>query len=813
MGETFLQGIDLVKRYGNTVAVNGVSLAVAKGEILGLIGSNGAGKSTLTRLVSGVARPDEGRVLIDGVEQGRSSYDVAAASDLGIKVVYQELSLFSNLSVYENFYIEQPRRLDGLSWRSKAWKKAEQALAEIFPDCSIRPDALIESLSIAQRQMVEIARAASDDSLRLLILDEPTSSMGSAETAQFLHRLPELAKRGIGIIYISHRLDEVTRLADNILILQNGAMKWSGPGKGVDKNDLIRRMSEVGDGPGLPVLPESAPARRPAVAGSGRISLRGFNSRRLRNITVELEGGKIYGLAGLEGNGQKELLRVLFSGKGKDGAEATLNREGRIAFVSGDRKKEGVFPLWDLLDNMRIGKIARAFSLGGLTGADDRREAGVWYDRLQVKAEGLGAEIGSLSGGNQQKILIARAMLDQADIILLDDPTRGVDVGTKRMLYDLFREAAGQGKLLVWHSTEDDEFAVCDEVLVMRYGHIVKRLDRENLGKDAVIAAAFSGEELKGESKAEAAGGTWKGGVLLPLATMLLVYVLSGIMTPGVFTLFGLDLLAGGAVPLALAAVSQMYIIGFSHINMGVGALMGLVNVLGATWLSRHTGLGLAGILGVCLLFTASGLLIRLRNIPAIVVTLGSSFIWTGISYTIQSHPGGQAPEWLVDLYNTSLPFLPTSLYWLALLILAAWLISTSRYGTVLKAAGNNPLALKRSGWSILKATGVGYFISGLFCALGGLALTAITTASDANSSASYTLLTVAAVVMGGGELTGGKVSPAGAVFGAVTLSLIGSLLGFMKVSSNYVTLVQGLILIAILGLRLLRRGNRHELV
>lgn len=805
----FLSCSGLSKRYGNTQAVDSASLDLSAGEILGLVGANGAGKSTLMRLVSGVSRPDSGELLVAGRRREPSSYDSAAAAEAGIRVVYQELSLCSNLSVYENFYLDQSADLTGLGWRKKAHARAKEALLTVFPDCGIRPNSLVASLSRPQRQMVEIARAISERNLRLLILDEPTSSLGTRETGQFLQKLREISRAGVAVIYITHRLDEVLGLATKILLLQNGGVKWRGLSSETSKDDLVRRMSSQDDGAAsLPVLVERPP--RDAKAGaSGSISVRRLNSGRLREISADLEGGNIYGVAGLEGSGQKEFLRALFADDRL--SRAAIKRDGRVAYVSGDRKKEGVFPLWNLLDNARLGKIAQGFSFGRLDTRADAREAGEWYDRLKVKADGLDTMITSLSGGNQQKILIARAMLSKADIILLDDPTSGVDVATKLQLYQLFREAADDGKLLVWYSTEDDEFAVCDEVLVMRHGKVVKTLAGGAITKDALIAASFSGEEAGDKRHADAGGESSVGGLLIPFVAMVSVFVLSCLYVPYVFSVFGIDLLVSGALPLILAAISHMYIIGLSQINMGTGAFMGLVNVITATWMVSDPALGWLGVVGVILLSSFAGVLIHVRQIPAIIVTLGLSFVWTGMAYTIQDAPGGQAPGWLSKVFNQPMPFLPTVIYWLLLAVILAALFSRSRYGMILRAAGNNPQAVERSGWSLLKAYCFGYFISGLFCAAGGFTITAITTASDANSAASYTMLTVASVVMGGGELVGGRVTPVGAVMGAITLSLIGSLLGFMNISSNYVTFVQGLILIAILALRLLRRSNRND--
>jgi ribose transport system ATP-binding protein len=265
------------------------------------------------------------------------------------------------------------------------------------------------------------------------------------------------------------------------------------------------------------------------------------------------------------------------------------------------------------------------------------------------------------------------------------------------------------------------------------------------------------------------------------------------------------DLLLAGSIPLICASLSQMFIIGLSQIDLGVGAFMGLVNVLCATLLMQHPLIGAAALVGSIAVYGAMGALIYLRNIPAVIVTMGMSFVWTGIGYTLQDTPGGQAPDWLVKMFGLRLA-VPESVFVVLILGLAAYFIYRSRYGTILKGFGNNPAAVKRSGWSPLTAVVVGYAVAGAFAVIGGMTITASTGASDVNSTKSYTLLTVAAVVMGGSELLGGIVSPWGTVIGAITLSLVGSLIGFLRLNSSYVTAVQGLILIGILASRLLRK-------
>ncbi len=806
-----LTGRGLRKAYGPTVAVDGVDLDVAPGEVIGLVGANGAGKSTLMRILSGVTAPEEGSLVVAGSTARPGHYGPTRAATLGVRVVYQELSLATNLTVYENFYVEQSQRFRGLQrWRHRAREVARASLDAVFPGNGIDEGATVSGLTIAQQQMVEIARATSDLQLRVLILDEPTSSLGAEQSEQLHRYLAARRAQGVSFVFISHRLSEVLRISGRILVMRNGALVWTGAAAGALEAELVERMS--GGRPGaqaedvIAATPVAGVAPTPAGAARAGLVLEGLRTDVLRGLSLDLSGGQMVGLAGLDGSGQRELLRAIFSPP--RGAGHAVRRHGRVAFVTGDRKKEGIFPLWSIASNMDITAQA-ARPIAALTRpAAALAQVRHWYHRLAVKGDGVDAGITSLSGGNQQKVLIARALMADADVILLDDPTRGVDIGTKRQLYALFAEAAREGKLIVWYSTEDEELAICDRVFVLRFGQFVSELARQDATKERIIQASFSNEAA---ASRPARDGTDRrrsllGNTGIPLAAMVLVYLLSGLLSPAVFSGFGLGLLVGGAIPLVLAALAQMFVIGLSQVDLGVGAFMGLVNVLGATTLQKNPPLGVACLAAGLALYAGMGALIHYRRIPAIIVTLGASFVWTGVAYTLQSMPGGQAPPWLVSVFAFELPLVPQVVVIALAVTLLAHLLHRSRYGTVLRGFGNNPLSMQRSGWSPARAFMVGYLLAGLFALLGGLAITAITTGSDANATGSYTLLTVAAVVMGGGALTGGVVYPFGALFGAITLSLIGSLLGFLDVSSSYVAAVQGFILLLILALRLLRK-------
>jgi len=801
---------DIHKTYGPTKAVNGVDLHVNEGEVVGLVGANGAGKSVMMRILAGVTRPDNGSLLMHGRPVHWHAYGPLAAKGFGVRIVFQELSLCTNLRVYENFFLERSRLIKGkLRWRGQARELAKRSLQAVFPGNDIDVNARVGNLPIAQQQMVEIARAVDDPDARLLILDEPTSSLPREQTQQLLAFMDGRQKLGVSFIFISHRLNEILAVTDRIYVMQNGVVKCVRDSDETSEEELVAMMGECGERSEAACEEEvvlSAPIQNSGTETG--VEIDDLNTPELHGINLSMKGGEIVGIAGLDGSGQRDLLQAIFQPKK---AVKHVRRTGKIAYVTGDRKTEGNFGLWSVARNMIIAKLAR----GRLFARIKRKQLNPimldWYRQLCIKGTGLDGGIASLSGGNQQKVLIARAMISEADIIILDDPTRGVDIATKRLLYRILKESAAKGKLIIWYSTEDEEFEYCSAVAVMHEGEILQVLDKDQATKENIVNVSFSKKGEKSNKRiAGAKGGIDMTGIVIPLAVMLGLFALCGAMSHNVFSPFGIELLLSGAIPLVFVTLSQTFIVGISHVDIGIGNYMGLVNVLCSTVLLQSTSLGALALLGCVAVYTFMGFLIHWRKLPAIVVTLGFSFIWTGVAYTIQSQPGGRAPSWLTDVYAFQPPFLPRAIYIIAAITLIAFWVHRSKYGTVLRGFGNNPQSMRRSGRSETWAYIINYSVSGIFGLLGGLLVTAITTASDANASTSYTMLSVAAVIIGGGALTGGMVSPFGAVCGAVTLSLIATLMGFFNISSSYVMAVQGAILLIVLALRLLRREKEQ---
>ena len=471
----------IAKRFGAVRALAGVDLAVGAGEMLSVVGHNGAGKSTLMQILAGTLRPDAGTIEAAGRDVS-AGYDVRRAHALGIRCVFQELSLCANLRVFENVRVMHGT-LRGPGWRRRARRMIRSVLDDIFPGHGIDPDRPTGELSIGERQMVEIARAytVSRTPVRLVILDEPTSSLSATAAEQLLAYVRRAAGAGIGCVFISHRLGEVLRHTDRVVVMRDGRVVGGGAARDLSHEQLVGMMGVVTEeaaGVAHPTVPPEAdrPVLVEVPASAGGIALRAH-------------AGEVVGLAGLDGHGQRELLHRLFRAAHRSGGHERVT--GPVAYVSGDRQREGVFPLWSVGHNITVGLMGLLSRLGIVKPGEERRVADEWRQRIDIRTPDMGRPILDLSGGNQQKALIARALAGRARVVLFDDPMRGVDVGTKRELYRHVARNAAEGRCFVWYTSENEELTNCDRVYVFYRGVITDEIPRAELTEDRVLRSSF----------------------------------------------------------------------------------------------------------------------------------------------------------------------------------------------------------------------------------------------------------------------------------------------------------------------------------
>lgn len=456
--------IDVAKSFGAALALAEVSLSVRRGECLGVVGHNGAGKSTLMNILAGLLAPDRGEIRFNGANVTRS-WSVRAARQSGIRCVFQELSLCANLSIAENARIAHPG-IRGWGWRKRAAALLFGQLDEIFPGHELKPSDIVGDLSIGRRQAVEIARAFSETSepVEIVILDEPTSSLDNIQAEQLLAFVRRFVARGKSCILITHKLNEVLSVSDRAVVMKDGRILADAPTSSFSHASLVAAMGHV----------EGARA-----AGPGAAKPDAQGAPRVRAGALAARPGEIIGLAGLAGHGQTAMLLKLHDSVAK------------VAFIAGDRQTDGILPLWSIERNISIRSLA-ALSRGPLVdGLRERALAETWRKALSLKTPSMAQPILSLSGGNQQKALFARALGSNAEVILMDDPMRGVDIGTKREVYELIAAQAAGGRTFLWYTTEFDELFHCHRVYVFHEGAIVGEISAADLSEERVLNMSF----------------------------------------------------------------------------------------------------------------------------------------------------------------------------------------------------------------------------------------------------------------------------------------------------------------------------------
>ncbi len=484
---------DVSKAYGATIAVKNVSFDIERGEIHALVGENGAGKSTVVKILSGIVAPDNGRLELDGA--AFSPRDPMAARVDGVSAAFQELSLLPNLTVAENLML--PRQLKGragLVSRRRNWDRAAEILAE-YGLQHIHPGVPVRSLSLAEKQRVELARALSRKH-KLLVLDEPTAAL--ADPGWLFDILARETTAGTGILYISHRLSEVRRLCRRCTVLRNGESIETVPLEGVDNERIFEMMVGAVARPRKVASPHEARPSAPVA-----LSVRHLAGGNVADISLEIRRGEIVGVAGLEGQGQRDLFRmlgglttvrggeILVDGKAISIASPRDAARSGIGFVPEERKVEGIFLGLRTEANMTLAILSRLSRFGIVDRPREREAVTREALRVDLSERYLRLPIGALSGGNQQKALIGRVLASGARNLVLFDPTRGVDVGTKALVYGVIRDFVDQGGSALMYSTELSELVdLVDRCIVVYGGRVAGELPRERLSEPRLVALA-----------------------------------------------------------------------------------------------------------------------------------------------------------------------------------------------------------------------------------------------------------------------------------------------------------------------------------
>jgi len=487
-----LEATGLGKSFPGVRALRDVNLTIRPGEVVAVIGENGAGKSTLMKILAGVQAADEGRIRWAGETVRIDS--VRRALGLGIALIHQELNLADNLDVASNVYLGREPSTLGLIDRKKLHSDAAEMLRRVGLD--VPTNALVASLSTGRRQMVEIAKALSVDT-RLLIMDEPTSSLSTGEAERLFQVVKGLRSQGISVLYVSHRLGEVQALADRVVVLRDAEVAGELAGEEIDHEAMVRLM--VGRDVSRFYV------RSPHVPGEPVLGVEGLRTQAFpqHEITFTLRKGEVVGIAGLVGAGRTELVRALFgidppvAGSVFVGDRPNNPRHpadaisAGLALVPEDRKLEGLILEMSVRENIGLATIGRDATLGFRNAAAERKISREMIERLAVKTPDDRQRVGFLSGGNQQKVVLGKWLATRPSVLVLDEPTRGVDVGAKAEIYGLLDDLAKEGVGVLFVSSEMEEIlGISDRVLVMHEGAMVGSLGRDELSEEAVMRLA-----------------------------------------------------------------------------------------------------------------------------------------------------------------------------------------------------------------------------------------------------------------------------------------------------------------------------------
>jgi len=798
------------KYYAGVRALEDVSVEFYEGEVHAILGENGAGKSTLMGIISGALQPSEGEIAFGDRRVSPLSPERAAA--LGIAISFQHPAILDDLSVLENFQVALPPALfEGRSPRDVA----RVALDAVGLHVPLRTRA--DALTVAQKHLLEIAKALALKP-KVLIFDEPTASLDQEATDMLFGRIREVVRAGTSVIYITHRLAEVRLIAQRVTVLRDGRVRG------------VARVDEISDADVLSLivgrtLGSAFPPKSQGDIGDINFAVQSLSGRHFSDISFEAARGQIIGVAGVAGNGQSELMRAL---AGLQRSRGTVQLKGRMldhrsllheaAFMPSDRHSEGLASSLTVRENASFAALETFATFGILSRRQELRQVAATFQSLAVKAPGMEAPILSLSGGNQQKVVMARALLSAPGFIVADEPTQGVDVGARSEIYRILREASNAGTPVIVNSSDAAELeGLCDKVIVLSRGRVVETLSGGDVNEARIVAAAVGASTHIGDMAAADGRNAVSGwrhflqsdnapAVPLTLVTVLLgLYIFS--QNANFLSSFNVSNILLAATALGFVALGQTVALLVGGIDLSVGPLAGFLVVVASFFVNddKSSAMIAAGfaLMFVGALFTGliNGLLIRFANFTAIAATLAMYIGLQGLGFLLRDSPGGYMNAAAVDVINRQVGPIPVAfLVLVAFALIGEYALRNSRPGWRLRAMGCDQESARRIGVRIDGAYIAAFVLSSLLTAFGAVMLLAQIGVGDPRQGANYTLSSITAVVLGGTSLRGGRGTFIGTVLGALLLTEVLNAVAFLGLSETYQYVFQGaLILISAL--------------
>jgi ribose transport system ATP-binding protein len=813
-----LSGIS--KNFASVVALSDVSIAFSKGEVHAILGENGAGKSTLMNIISGVFRQSSGTIEFAGRQV--ETLTPEGATHLGVAISYQHPAVSDDLSVLENLLVALPDRLfEGRPARDFAREILDAV------GLSVPLQARGDTLSVAQKQLLEIAKALALNP-RVLILDEPTASLDRDATDMLFGRIREVVKGGTSVIYITHRLAEVRQIAQRVTVLRDGRLAGSGMVADLSDQDFLRMI--VGRNLGSTFPPKAA-----GPADEVNFSVQSLGGQKFRNVNFEVSRGEIIGVAGVAGNGQTDLMRAL---AGLQPSTGTVTLAGRslthhdllrvAAFMPSDRHAEGLAGGLTIRENAALSALSEFSRFGVLSRKNEVARVGEAFTSLAVKAASMEAEVSSLSGGNQQKVVLARALLAKPGLIVADEPTQGVDVGARAEIYRILRDISNSGTPVIVNSSDAAELeGLCDTVLVMSRGQVVETLTGSDVAEARIVAAAVNAvteHQGAGGGGARATRSGWRHFVQLDNAPAVPLTVVTVLLALYVFSQnanflssYNVGNILFLATALGFIALGQTIALLIGGIDLSVGPLCGFLVVVASFFINdgQSTGTILAGFAlifaGAVVVGLINGMLIRFANFTPIAATLAMYIGLQGGGFLMRDAPGGyintEVMGWIAWQIG---PIQVAFAVMVAFALGAEYGLRNLRPGWQLRAAGSNEESARRIGLKVDRIVVAAYVASALFAALGAVMLMAQLGVGDARQGSNYTLASITAVVLGGTSLRGGRGTFIGTALGAVLLMLVLNAASFLGLSQTWQYVFQGaLILIAALIYATVRRQGQ----
>jgi rhamnose transport system ATP-binding protein len=837
-----LRGI--TKRFGPVEVLSGVDLTLRAGRVHSLAGENGAGKSTLVKILGGIHQPDGGQILKDGIDT--SILGAADARRKGIAVIHQHPAIFPDLSTAENIFVgRQPRGMYGIDWAAMN-SRARELLSSLRVEIDV--GAPVKMLSIAERQVVEIAKALSIDA-RVLVMDEPTSSISSREVDRLFEIVAHLKKQGVAVLFISHFIEEILGLGDEVTILRSGKRITTLPTSDLTPEQTVRYM--IGTEPGAFFPKEDLQIGRPVLSVRG-LSGAGF----VEDISFELRAGEILGFFGLVGAGRSEVAHMLFGITRPDRGQIQL--DGRvvqpnsprhamrlgISFLPEDRHQQGLVLQFPIRANETLPVLRQLANRFGVV--DRPREAEIardFADRMRVVATGIEQLTNTVSGGNQQKVLLAKWLIPSPKILILDEPTRGIDVGAKAEIHRIISNLASQGIAVILISDDAREvIGMADRIIVFRGGRIAAESVRGSFDREALLLAAAHTARDRGSSEAlrNALTRPAKSAVALPggsrgliarlvrvrelglVVALLLICGAVALREPRFLQEANLEQVALSATLVCIVALGEAAVIIARQIDLSVGAMVATSAFISAEWLEHHPegSILLVILLGCavgCALGVINSLLVAIFRIPAIVATLGTLAMYRGGVIVLA---GGRQisatvlPDSYGDIARIHVAGVPL-LVWLALLLTICFGLAArfSRTGRNLYALGSNQESARFSGINERLHLALVFILSGLLCGLVGVLWGARFGTVDAVIAPDLHLQAISAVVVGGVSIFGGSGSVYGAALGAIIFAVLQNGVQLLGINRFWLQAVVGaaILLTVVFYSRLARRAERVE--